>query len=440
MGVHTYEIWNRPNSATYWGAPVNASEYTTLMKATYPAIKAIDPSSVVLLGALDSYADTGTTYVSPITFLTSLYKDGIAGSFDALSVDPYTWEMVPLQPSPTNPWTYLPQIHNLMAANGDGNKQIWLTEWGQPTSGAGAVTPAVQATMITEGFQVASTWTWTGPLFIANWEDDASSGAYGLLNADGTAKPALSAYSQAAVAAAPTTPTTTTPTTTTTTTTPTTSTTTTTTTMPPTTTTTTSTTTTVPLTSDPGLSDMHLNGTAALSGTTLQLNPAINHDAGSAFWPMVVSPTSVNAAYKSIIGPGSGADGLAFVIAPSTDGATALGSGSSAYGWGHLGGVAVVEDTFKNINDPCGNFVGVSVSENANGPVWLATSCSVPNLHGTHTINVAVNKGTITVAVDGIKYISVAGVPVPSSALLGFTGASGGLADVHSVSNVAVAY
>ncbi len=394
MGVHTYELWNRPNSANYWGAPVNPVEYTALVKATYPAIKAIDPTSVVLLGALDSYTDTGTTFVSPLTFLTSLYKDGIAGSFDAVAVDPYTWEQIPLQPTSTNPWVYMPQVHSLMAANGDGNKQIWLTEWGQPTAGSGAVTPAVQATMITEGFQVASTWAWSGPLFVANWEDDTANGDYGLLYSNGTAKPALAAYSAAAA----------------------------------------------PTATAPAQGGWQLNGTAALSGTTLQLNPATDHMAGSAFWTTAIDPTSVNATYTSTMGPGTGADGMAFVIVPSSDGATSLGTGSSAYGWGHLGGVAIVEDTYQHVNDPCANLVGVTDSENANGPVWLATSCAVPNLHGSHTISVTENNGTITVSVDGTRYINVAGVPIPSSAFLGFTGATGGLADVHSVSNTAITY
>ncbi len=107
---------------------------------------------------------------------------------------------------------------------------------------------------------------------------------------------------------------------------------------------------------DPSLGGWQLNGSASLSGTTLQLNPATNHVAGSAFWPTAISSTAVNASYTSTIGPGTGADGMAFVMVPSKDGATALGAGSSAYGWGHLGGVAIAEDTYQNVNDPCREF------------------------------------------------------------------------------------
>ncbi len=191
---------------------------------------------------------------------------------------------------------------------------------------------------------------------------------------------------------------------------------------------------------DPSLGGWKLNGTATLSGTTLQLNPAVDHDTGTAFWPTAITPTTLNATYTSTIGPGTGADGMAFVIVPSTDGATALGSGSSAYGWGHLGGVAIAEDTYKNANDPSANFIGVTDSENSNGPVWLATSTAVPNLDGSHTIHVSETNGTITVSVDGTQYLSVPGVPIPASALIGFTGATGGFADVHSVSNTNITY
>jgi hypothetical protein len=284
-----------------------------------------------------------------------------------------------------------------MVANGDGGKPVWLTEWGQPTSGAGAVTPAVQATMITEGFEVASSWPWSGPVFIANWEDSSTGGATGLLDSTGTPKPALSAFSEAAGQADHGIP-------------------------------------------DPSSGGWQLNGTSTLSGTTLQLNPAVNNDTGTAFWPTAIAPTTLNATYTSTIGPGTGADGMAFMIVPSTDKATALGGGGSAYGWGRLGGVAIAEDTYKNTNDPSGNFIGITDSTNANGPVWLATSTAVPNLHGSHTIKVSEVNGTITVSVDGTQYLNVTGVPIPASALVGFGGATGGLADVHSVSNTHLTY
>jgi Abnormal spindle-like microcephaly-assoc'd, ASPM-SPD-2-Hydin/Flagellar-associated PapD-like len=182
-----------------------------------------------------------------------------------------------------------------------------------------------------------------------------------------------------------------------------------------------------------------LNGTSVLSGSTLQLTPATNHVAGSAFWPVPVDPTNLNAAFTATIGPGTGGSGLAFVIVPSIDGATALGTGSSAYGWGQLGGVAVALDTFKNINDPSANFVGVTSSENANGPVWMATATGIPNLQGTNLISVSTSNGTLTVSVDGTQVISVA-VILPASALVGFTGATGGLDDVQGVSSPTITY
>ncbi len=191
---------------------------------------------------------------------------------------------------------------------------------------------------------------------------------------------------------------------------------------------------------DPSQGGWKLNGTSVLSGSSLQLTPATSHVAGSAFWPVPVNPANLSASFTATVSPVTGGSGgLAFVIVPSTDGATALGSGSSAYGWGGLGGVAVALDTYQNSNDPSGNFVGVTSSENSNGPVWMATATDIPDLQGTNQISVAISAGTLTVSVDGTQVIDVA-VTLPASALIGFTGATGGLGDVKAVSSANITY
>ena len=56
MGVHHYEIWKEPNLTVYWQTaddPEQAtSEYMALVRAAYPRVKAADPESTVLVGAL----------------------------------------------------------------------------------------------------------------------------------------------------------------------------------------------------------------------------------------------------------------------------------------------------------------------------------------------------------------------------------------------------
>ena len=128
--------------------------------------------------------------MEPVSFLTRMYAAGAAGSFDAVGHHPYSGANVPTQPDSWNPWTYLPAVHELMVANGDGAKQIWMTEYGAPTTGTGAVPEATQALMIDQAFAMAADWEWAGPIFLFNWQDSAD-GAFGLHRPDGTPKLAV---------------------------------------------------------------------------------------------------------------------------------------------------------------------------------------------------------------------------------------------------------
>jgi hypothetical protein len=115
---------------------------------------------------------------------------------------PYSFPDLPDQTDSWNPFTYLPTLHQIMANNGDGSKQIWLTEYGAPTSGvAGSVTPAFQAESISGAFAWAKGYSWVGPLFIFDWEASSydTYGDYGIFNADGTPTVAGAAFSAAAL-------------------------------------------------------------------------------------------------------------------------------------------------------------------------------------------------------------------------------------------------
>ncbi|MBW4062047.1 hypothetical protein HJC99_05745 [Candidatus Saccharibacteria bacterium] len=89
-------------------------------------------------------------------------------------------------------------IHNLMAKNGDGNKLIWITEFGAPTSGRGGtndvfVSEDTQAQILSQAAALYHKQSWSGPLFWYNWQDsngDSSENHYGLVRVDGSHKPA----------------------------------------------------------------------------------------------------------------------------------------------------------------------------------------------------------------------------------------------------------
>jgi hypothetical protein len=211
MGVHAFEIWNEPNGTWGWGTKPDPARYTQMVKLAYTAIHANDPKATVLGGALSTQgSDDGTNY-KPVTFLSLMYQNGVAGSFDALSTHPYTY---PYYPSTTGNWSAWqmmsatsPSERSLMVQYGDGAKKIWATEYGAPTNGpAGGnfVTESQQAALVTEGYTTFGTYSWAGPMFWYAGQDYSTSTTtpenfFGLWRYDFTQKPSYAAYRKAAL-------------------------------------------------------------------------------------------------------------------------------------------------------------------------------------------------------------------------------------------------
>jgi hypothetical protein len=194
-GVETYEVLNEPNGC---GDTETASGYAAILKSTYIAIKTADPNAFVLSGGL--CPNSGAN--EPYTYLTSMYADGVQGYFDGFNMHPYSFPDTPLQVTDGwNPWSYLSELYSIMSSNGDGNKKIWLTEFGCPTGTDGGYpadcTDATLAQQITDAFTSARAGAYVGPLLIYNWEDDSvtQDGDFGLYTSSGSAKPdTLAAY------------------------------------------------------------------------------------------------------------------------------------------------------------------------------------------------------------------------------------------------------
>ena len=208
LGVQDYEIWNEPNSIGMWTPSPNPAAYTSILKAAYPAIKAVDPTATVITGGLSPAATDGTNYL-PTDFLADMYADGAKGSFDAVGMHPYC---NPDLPGATDAWSAWYQmygtpvsIRSLMVANGDGNLKIWGTEFGAPSAGASGVSPAFQAQTVTLAYQLWSTYSWAGPLFFYQGRDIGTDTTneydnYGFATQSFGLKPAYSAYQAAAAA------------------------------------------------------------------------------------------------------------------------------------------------------------------------------------------------------------------------------------------------
>lgn len=203
LGVHVWELWNEPNLRGAWGATPNATAYTALLKTGAAAARAADPLARILSGGLAPATDAGDgSEVSPVTFVKGIYSAGGGPSLDAVAMHPYSYPALPRDPSTASWNTYerLPLIYDVMATNGDGSKQIWLTEFGAPTGTAtGAVSLTLQATMAREGLLGMAGWSWAGPVFWYAARDRGTDAAdreanFGLVRHDFTKKPAFDTF------------------------------------------------------------------------------------------------------------------------------------------------------------------------------------------------------------------------------------------------------
>ena len=133
--VAAYEIWNEENLASWWSGGPNPAAYAQLLEATYPAIKAADPSATVVLGGMG-----GNDY----QFLEGVYAAGGKGSFDAVGVhtdtacnglSPYEFLRGSNGRLVTDSFLAYREVHAVMLANGD-DKPIWMTEMSWRTTEA----------------------------------------------------------------------------------------------------------------------------------------------------------------------------------------------------------------------------------------------------------------------------------------------------------------
>lgn len=203
VGVHSWEIWNEANISFRFHPGVDAKKYTDMLKNAYRSINAVDSSADIIAGGTAPSA-SDVQNLSPVDFLQALYDNGAQGYFTAVSSHPYTYPKTPDNSGPLDAWGQLNRMHEIMAAAGDGGKQIWLTEFGAPTNGPvnrpnEYVSEALQNQILTEAVAQWKKHSWSGPFFWYDYKDSGSSNSssehfFGLVRADGSRKPAYDVF------------------------------------------------------------------------------------------------------------------------------------------------------------------------------------------------------------------------------------------------------
>ncbi len=195
--VQAYEIWNEQNLHYEWGnETIDAARYVDLLAAAYKAIKAADPQALVISGALTpTGGDGGFKALEDATYLRQMYQAGLKNYCDGVGAHPSGYNIPPdvewqtfqdptakfrgLWDTPHYSWSFrgvLETYRKIMVENGDGNKLLWVTEFGwavesNPPAGreyAADNSREEQRDWTVGAFQMGKAWGWVGPMFLWN--------------------------------------------------------------------------------------------------------------------------------------------------------------------------------------------------------------------------------------------------------------------------------
>ena len=178
--------------------PDAAPIYAQVLKLSYPIIKAADPEALVLTGGLGGNKDKNGNIPGDV-FLADLYKAGAKAYFDAVSYHPYTYPLLPSDDKGDRGWSRMLAARQTMVDNGDGDKQIWVTEFGAPTGGRNGVSQEQQAAIMHDAYRLWAGYSWAGPLCWFDYRDKGTDTSdqgnfFGLYTNDGQPKLALAQF------------------------------------------------------------------------------------------------------------------------------------------------------------------------------------------------------------------------------------------------------
>jgi polysaccharide biosynthesis protein PslG len=130
--VQFIQIWNEPNLAREWGDDIDPEGYFELLRGAYTRAKNADPNVVILSAPMAMTNETSARAIPEFDYWGELYELGVADYFDVLTATGYGINQPPEQ-EPTGEVINLRRIEllrEIMDRFDDGDKPIWLTEYG----------------------------------------------------------------------------------------------------------------------------------------------------------------------------------------------------------------------------------------------------------------------------------------------------------------------
>ena len=225
--IDAYEIWNEPTLAGEWGGkPPSAAEYTRLLKASYGAIKKVDPQALVITAGLSPTTDLSPQARPDVMFLREMYAAGAKGTFDLLGVhaagfkaepeaDPGTVAQNPAltnnDPSTTElkrvyTFRHAEDLRQVMVEQGDADRKVAILEMGWTSDNRPnspylwhSVTEEQKADYLVRAFKYAwANWPWASfmsAIYLPDpaWTRDQEQLYWSITNPDGTPRAAYRA-------------------------------------------------------------------------------------------------------------------------------------------------------------------------------------------------------------------------------------------------------
>jgi len=180
----TYEIWNEPNSTTFWPAEAGANLYAELCHAAIDAVHTGDPDALVTTGGVSGF---------DFAFIGELLAGGGADAANGIGVHPYR------RTGGESVGHDLVLLHELMRSKQRAPIPVWNTEWGYSSTwqgnGHGSSERLRQAQLVAR--ELLSAWAVGFPLIVYYELNDGGTDAmnpennFGLLTADSDDKPAM---------------------------------------------------------------------------------------------------------------------------------------------------------------------------------------------------------------------------------------------------------
>ena len=161
-----WEIWNEPNIG-FWKPAPNVTNYTQLVLATCPAIRAADPQATVVAPASSGF---------PWAFFEYLFSAGALEHLDAVTVHPYR----SYSQGPETAERDYARLRALIERYAPPNKKhlpILSGEWGYATHAKGGVSLEIQAAFIARQ-QLANLYHGVPLSIWYDWKNDGTDPNY----------------------------------------------------------------------------------------------------------------------------------------------------------------------------------------------------------------------------------------------------------------------